>query len=192
MSLFQEAPMAAKPEFSRLTAVRRIAPGGLNVTVEATPEECRQIAVRLGLPEVSMLRCKYHLTATGRDCVTAHGALAARFKQTCVVTLEQFEDVMAGSFEVQFVPAEDFEESAEPDLEAIDEIPYEGDSIDLGEAAVEQFALDLEPYPHAPDAVLPPGLVITEEEAEKRAQEEARARGNTPFSALEQLRRKDS
>lgn len=184
--------MAEKPEFSRPTAVRRIGAGGLAVTVEATPEECARIAVRLGLPEVTMFRCKYQLELGRRNVVSAHGALAARFKQTCVVTLDPFEDVLAGSFAVQFVPEEHFEESAEPDLDAVDEIPYEGDSVDLGEAAVEQFALDLEPYPHAPDAQLPEGIVIDEEEAEKRTQEEARANVINPFSALERLRRKDS
>ena len=32
----------------------------------------------------------------------------------------------------------------------IDEIPYEGDRIDLGEATVEQLALGLDPFPRRP------------------------------------------
>ncbi|MFT9383363.1 MAG: DUF177 domain-containing protein [Acetobacter orientalis] len=184
--------MTPKSEFSRLTAVRRIGVGGLSVTVEATPEECLRIAERLNIPEVSMLRCKYQLQAGPRSEVTAHGALAARFKQECVRTLEPFEDVLAGSFTVKFVPEEHFVETAEPDLEAVDEIPYEGDSVDLGEAAIEQFALDLPLYPHAPDAALPPGLVIEEEEVERRAQKEAQTERVNPFASLERLRRKDN
>ncbi len=189
---FQEVSMSHKPEFSRPVAVRRIGASGLDLTVEATPAECAQIARRLGLPEISMFRCKYTLTLGRRDLVSAHGALAVRFKQTCVRTLEPFEDMLAGSFAVQFVPEEHFEESAAPDLEALDEIPYEGESIDLGEAAVEQFALDLEPYPHAPDASLPEGLVISEEEAEKLGAQEAAAQKVNPFADLARLRRKDS
>lgn len=184
--------MTPKLEFSRPTAVRRIGVGGVSITVEATPEECARIAARLNLPEVSMLRCKYQLQAGLRNEVTARGALAARFKQECVVTLEPFEDVLAGSFTVRFVPQEHFIESAEPDLEAEDEIPYEGDSIDLGEAAVEQFALDLPLYPHAPNATLPSGIVMEEEEVEQRTQQEAKSARVNPFSALEQLRRKDN
>ncbi|GAN60720.1 YceD family protein [Acetobacter cibinongensis] len=184
--------MAPKSEFSRPTAVRRIGVGGLSITVEATAEECVQIAARLNLPEVSLLRCKYQLQVGRRNVVTAQGALAARFKQNCVVTLEPFEDVLAGSFTVEFVPEEHFEESGEPDLEAIDQIPYEGDSVDLGEAAIEQFALDLPLYPHAPDAKLPKGVVMKEEEVEKRAREEAQAERVNPFAQLERLRRKDS
>nr|WP_298798767.1 DUF177 domain-containing protein [uncultured Acetobacter sp.] len=184
--------MPHKPEFPRPVAVRRIGASGLGLTVEATPAECGQIARRLGLPEISMFRCKYTLALGRRDIVTAHGALAVRFKQTCVRTLVPFEDMLAGSFAVKFVPEEHFEESAVPDLEAVDEIPYEGESIDLGDAAVEQFALDLEPYPHAPDASLPEGLVISEEEAEKLAEEEATEKKVNPFADLARLRRKDS
>ena len=46
-------------------------------------------------------------------------------------------------------------ESDELDLEAEDEIPYEGTSIDLGEAASEQLALALDPFPRKPGAELP-------------------------------------
>lgn len=183
--------MLHKPEFSRPVAVRRIGASGLDITVEATPAECGQIARRLDLPEISMFRCKYTLTLGRRDFVSARGALAVRFKQTCVRTLEPFEDMMAGSFAVEFVPEEHFEESAAPDMDAVDEIPYEGESIDLGEAAVEQFALDLAPYPHAPDANLPAGLVMTEEEAEKLAAQEAAEKKVNPFADLARLRRKD-
>ncbi|GAN69412.1 DUF177 domain-containing protein [Acetobacter orleanensis] len=184
--------MPHKPEFSRPVAVRRIGAAGLDLMVEATPAECRQVAERLGLPEISMFRCKYTLSLGRRDIVSAHGALAVRFKQTCVRTLEPFEDMLAGSFVVEFVPEEHFEEKAVPDLEAVDEIPYAGESIDLGEAAVEQFALDLEPYPHAPDASLPAGLVISEEEAEKLAEQDAAEKKMNPFADLARLRRKDS
>ena len=157
--------MTDKPEFSRPMAVRRIGSDGTDYTVEATEDERRQVALRLGLPEIAMLRCRYTLHDKGRGVVEAQGALAARFMQTCVVSLEVFEDMMAGSFVVRFVPARDFTDSDVPDLAAADEIPYEGQEIDLAEAAVEQFALALDPSPHAPDLALPPGLVMDYDEA---------------------------
>ena len=46
-------------------------------------------------------------------------------------------------------------EERDDDPESIDEIPYEGSTIDLGEAAAEQLALALDPYPHKPGATLP-------------------------------------
>ncbi|MBO1325911.1 DUF177 domain-containing protein [Acetobacter sp. TBRC 12305] len=176
--------MTDKPEFSRPMAVRRIGSDGTDHTVEATEEERRRVALRLGLPEIAMLRCRYTLHDRGRGVVEAQGALAARFMQTCVVSLEVFEDMMAGSFVVRFIPARDFTDSDVPDLEAVDEIPYEGQEIDLGEAAVEQFALDLDPYPHAPDLVLPPGLIMDEDEAEAIAAQERKAKTANPFAGL--------
>lgn len=39
--------------------------------------------------------------------------------------------------------------------ESDDEIPFEGNQIDLGEAAAEQLGLALDPYPRMPGAELP-------------------------------------
>lgn len=180
--------MTEKPEFSRPLAVRRIGTLGTDMTVEASPDECKKVARRLGLQDVAMLRCRYRLKDDGRGVVTAEGALAARFTQTCVVSMEEFEDVMAGSFVVRFVPAAQFVEAEVPDMDAIDEIPYEGQNVDLGEAVVEQFALDLEPYPHAPDVALPPGLIMDEEEVEQLGLEEGGEKKASPFAGLARWR----
>lgn len=176
--------MKDRPEFSRPLAVRRIGVNGTEITVEATEAECRAVAARLKLPRIDMLRCRYHLRDQKRGVVEAQGALAARFMQTCVVSLETFEDMIAGSFVVRFVPAEQFVESDLPDMDAADEIPYDGQEIDLGEAVVEQFALDLDPYPHAPDIDLPPGLVRDEDDAEEPVALDKSEQRPHPFAAL--------
>jgi hypothetical protein len=41
-------------------------------------------------------------------------------------------------------------------LEAPDEIPYSGEALELGSTLAEQLALELDPYPRKPGAVLPP------------------------------------
>jgi hypothetical protein len=56
-------------------------------------------------------------------------------------------------FSVRCVPAG--EETDDTDPETLDEIGYQDGMLDLGEAAAEQLALALDPYPRAPDAVLP-------------------------------------
>ena len=56
---------------------------------------------------------------------------------------------------MRFVPAA--RESEDIDPEAVDEIPYEGEKIDLGEATVQELALALDPYPRRADAELPAG-----------------------------------
>ena len=50
---------------------------------------------------------------------------------------------------VHFVPEGTESEDDDPDLP--DEIPYPAGAIDLGEAAIQQLALALDPYPRRPD-----------------------------------------
>ena len=81
------------------------------------------------------------------------GQLRARLRQCCVITMEDFDTEIAEDFEIRFVP--EGMEAEEIDLDAPDEIPYAGATIDLGEAAVEQLALCLDPFPKKPGAALP-------------------------------------
>ena len=136
------------PELSRLVAVDRMPP---LVVVEAGEEERARVALRLHIPAVGSLRCAFALRRDG-EAVTAEGALEADVVQTCVVSLEPVEQRVVERFTVRFVPAG--READDGDPESLDEIGYAGSTIDLGEAAVEQLALALDPYPRHVDAVL--------------------------------------
>ena len=140
------------PEFPRLIRLDRIGTQGLDLTVDASPAECAALAVRMKLPAVHAVSCTFHLVRETRDVVAAHGTLCARVTQTCVVSLEDFETVVGESFQVRFVPSG--VETDDIDPETIDEIGFEGNQIDLGEAAAEQLALALDPYPRMPGAEL--------------------------------------
>lgn len=141
------------PEFHRPLSLDRIGTLGLDMTVEAKPGECAALAVRMGLPAVLALSCAFHLIREGRDKVLARGVLRARVTQTCVVSLEEFDAPIEEVFQVRFVPAG--EESDDIDPESDDEIPFEGNFIDLGEAAAEQLGLALDPYPRMPGIEMP-------------------------------------
>ncbi|OYV36653.1 MAG: hypothetical protein B7Z80_15005 [Rhodospirillales bacterium 20-64-7] len=159
-----------KPECSRPIMLDRIGPGGLDITVDATPAECGALALRMGLPAVHAMSCTFHLERESRDIVSARGHLRARVTQTCVVTLEDFEASIEEHFQVRFVP--EGRESEELNLDADDEIPFAGNQVDIGEAASEQLGLALDPYPRLPGAELPE----PEEEPEEN-----------PFAALRRL-----
>jgi uncharacterized metal-binding protein YceD (DUF177 family) len=161
------------PELHRPVPIVRIGPQGFDLLVEATPTECIALAERMQIPAVHALSCQFHLRPEGASVVVAHGRLLARVVQTCIVSLEDFEATVDEPFRVRFVPAGTESDDADP--ESDDEIPYEGDSLDLGEAAAEQLALALDPYPRMPDAALP------EVDADPDAH---------PFAALAALRRK--
>lgn len=120
------------------------------VRVEANAGECAALARRFGLQAVARLACRFRLAPGPKGSVRAEGELDAVVSQVCVVSGEVFEARVRERFAVRFVPAGT--ENPEPDLEDEDEIPCEGDTMDLGEAAAEQLALALDPYPRAPGA----------------------------------------
>ena len=142
------------PEFHRPISLDRIGPHGLDITIDATPAECAALAERMNLPAVLSRSCVFHLIREGRDTVAARGALRARVTQTCVVSLDDFDAPVQEVFQIRFVP--EGEESEDIDPEADDEIPFEGNAVDLGEAAAEQLALALDPYPRMSGVELPP------------------------------------
>jgi hypothetical protein len=141
------------PELHRAVRVSRIPSEGMEVVVEASETERTALAARMGLPAIHNLRSRFVLTPQGDGIVQAVGRLEAAVVQTCVVSLDDFESPLAEDFVVNFVP--EGTESDDPDPESVDEIPYGGDAIDLGEATSEQLSLSLDPYPRRPDATLP-------------------------------------
>ncbi len=146
------------PELHRPVTVERLAEmAGEPVDVLASAEECAAVALRMGIPGVRALSCRFDLTRAqdGRPGeVVARGVLRAELVRECVVTLEAFTARLVDHFQIRFVPAG--LEREDDDFESDDEIAYTGTMIDLGEAAVEQLALTLDPYPRKPGAVLPP------------------------------------
>ncbi len=164
------------PEWHRPVPAARVTEAEQAFPVEATAAECTALAARMGLVALRALACSFRLRrlASGADfAIEARGRLRAEVVQTCVVSLDPFPAVVEEAFTVHFVSAGDC--PAEDDLagfdpEAVDEIPIAGGVLDLGEAAAEQLALALDPYPRKPGAVLP-------------AEQEPPAAGH-PFAAL--------
>ncbi len=167
-------------ELSRPMLVDRVPSDGYAITVTATKAECAALAVRMGLPAIRSVTCAFRLKRETDTKVFAEGRLRARVTQTCVVSMEDFPAVVLDEFRVRFVPAG--EESDDEDPESDDEIGYEGNAIDLGEATAEQLGLALEPYPRKPDAALP------EADAAPDAPAEPDAKPN-PFAVLAALRK---
>ncbi len=140
-----------RPELHRPLPVERLKGGGEQV-VEATAAEREAIAARLHIPGVLALRCRFDFSpATSDGTLAACGLLQARVMQECVVSLDAFEADITEDFAVRFVPQG--QESTDDDPLSDDELVYEGGVIDLGEAAVEQLALALDPFPRRPGAV---------------------------------------
>jgi uncharacterized metal-binding protein YceD (DUF177 family) len=163
------------PEFSRSFSLDRLRSGGaVEVLVEANPAERAALASRFGLPAIGALRCRFVLRSVPGGSVAAEGVLEARVTQVCVVSLDPFEAGLTEQFAIRFVP--EGTESEDEDPDSMDEIPFTDSTLDLGEAAAEQLALALEPYPRKPGAELP----------------EYGEEASGPFAALAQFRRPGS
>ncbi len=140
-------------EFSRPLTASAIPPDGRTVALEATPAECAELARRFGLPAIAGLTASIELRPLHGGGFAARGSLAAEITQTCVVSLTDFPVSMRIPLNWRFVEEENDSDVADPDEP--DDIPIEGETLELGEAAAQALALALDPYPRRPGAVLP-------------------------------------
>jgi uncharacterized metal-binding protein YceD (DUF177 family) len=144
---------------------RKMRLGGIGEAVqrhiEADDAECAALAALFGLPGIAAVSGDFALRHERRGIIAATLSLRARLTQICVITLEPFDATIHETTELRFVPAAGISEAGEflldaETLESPDEIPYAGESIDLGAVLAEQLALSLDPYPRKPGATLPP------------------------------------
>jgi uncharacterized metal-binding protein YceD (DUF177 family) len=145
-----------EPEFSWPVEASRLRGSGETIALAASPAECAGVAARLGLDAVGALGASVRLTPAGAGVVAAEGTIRARITQTCVVSLEAFEQTLEVPLRLAFRPGSEADLAADQtiDPEAEDEVPYEGGRFDLGESVVETLALALDPWPRRPGAVL--------------------------------------
>ena len=141
----------SEAEFSRPVRARHLPAGAVELSAE--PAEREALARRFGVVAVDTLETVVRLEADG-DAILASGELTAELVQTCAVSGDEFPVQVREPVHLRFVrprqrpPEEDLEL---PDEDA-DEIEYEGDSFDLGEAIAQTLGLAIDPYATGPKA----------------------------------------
>lgn len=145
---------------------------GVNRTLAPDVETRARIARELDLASLDFFEVDVSLLPSPGGW-TLSGVIRARLEQTCGVTLEPLPMTVDDRFSIRLAEAADDEGEIVITLE--DESPdlVEDGRVDLGQYAVEQLALRLDPFPRKPGAefVQPP------EPAEI-----------SPFAALKKLR----
>jgi uncharacterized metal-binding protein YceD (DUF177 family) len=168
------------PEFSRTYRLDEIGGAPRAVTITADETERARLAERFGLIALDLLEATAELVRDG-EVVIATGKLKAEVVQACVASGEPVPAKVAEDFVLRFVPEAEVAAAEEVELDEtdLDEMPYQGSAIDLGEAAAQTLALALDPFPRAPgaDDRLRAAGVIGEEDA-------------GPFAALKALKDK--
>ena len=130
------------------------------------------------LVAIGNLTARINLKADG-PTVRATGRFAADIIQSCAVSGEDLATTIDEPLALRFVPEVPVTaEELELDSEALDEIPYTGGSLELGEAVAQSLALAIDPYAIGPEA----------ERVRKEAglQDEA---ASGPFAALAALKK---
>lgn len=141
------------PEFSRPVRIDTLGDAPRRIAIEADAGERAALARRFGLLALDRLAAAAELSADGAR-IMAGGTIDARVVQACVATGQPLPVTLAARFALRFVPAAEVAAAEELELGAadLDTIGYEGGAIDLGEAAAETLALELDPFPRASDA----------------------------------------
>jgi uncharacterized metal-binding protein YceD (DUF177 family) len=171
------------PEFSRLIAIDRVPPEGTTEQISATEDERHALAERFGLIAIHQLSALLQLETWRRGGIKVTGRLDAHIEQTCVVTLEPFEETLKEDL-TRFFAGENAPgprpvvhsvvslEEDEPDV-------ISGSSIDLGELVAESLGLALDPYPRKPGAEFASSAISGE-----------KGKSQSPFAALKALKPK--
>lgn len=142
-----------RPEFSRRIELARLGGHETAYPISAEPAEREALARRFDLLSLDRLDAEIRLRRVGGGMVRLSGRLRADVVQACVVSLEPVASAIEQDFTLLYGPTQPGK-SVMVDLEADVAEPFEGDAIDIGEAAAQQLALALDPYPRAPGARL--------------------------------------
>ena len=184
--------------FSRPLQVAAVPVEGLDVVLQPNAEECAALAQENDLRALTALEARLHVARSGGEGLEVSGHLRAKVRQTCVVTLEDFDAEVDEPVHLRFAPPPRSVKSApsgparrgarasdrwkqqeeEPapaqiiDLEEDAPDPLIGGAIDLGAIVGEFLTLGLDPYPRKPGARFSEPTPAAEEDS--------------PFAALRQ------
>ena len=165
---------AAGP-MSRRFDVASVRDGGTNVRIETTEGERAALAADCDLPGIDALEADLRIVRDGASGLHVTGAVRARIRQICVVSLDAFASEIDEPVDIRFAPAEEVDAMAsaradravqeDEDLPDLPD-PIVNGRIDLGALVCEILALGLDPYPRKPGvAFADPTPAVPEEPA---------------------------
>nr|WP_202393176.1 YceD family protein [Alteraurantiacibacter buctensis] len=120
----------------------------------ANEAERAALARRFSLVAIDRLEATVSLVAEG-ERVKVTGELSADVVQSCAVTGDDLPVAISEPLAFTFVPTATPSaagEEVELAAEELDEIPYDGALVDVGEAVAEELALAIDPYAEGPGA----------------------------------------
>ena len=143
------------PEFSRIVRLNELGDGARERFLEATADERAALARRFGLRALDALEARLRVVPEAAGA-RVEGWLVADLVQACVATDEDVPARLDLPFAVRFVRGLEMPGASDDEIELseadCDLLPLKDERIDLGETVAQTLALNLDPYPRAPDA----------------------------------------
>jgi len=167
--------------WSHLIEVSAVPDGGMDVELApdaATREQLAEVAELVSIPS---LKISLRVTPLGANDAKVQGTLKGVVRQTCVVSLEEFDSAIEEDISVDFssAPARDADGEDDEEVEDVPDPIVDG-KIDLGALATEFLILAIDPYPRKPGVAF---KAIIEEPGEPEAKP-------NPFERLSGLKDK--
>ena len=165
--------------WSHPLVVADLPPEGAVLKLVPGEKERAALAHYTGVLAVPALVADVKVTPDGQGGVVVEGDLVATVRQTCVVSLEPFDNAVNEHIALRFLPPSAAASAAEDDGDERDPADViSGGVVDLGMLVAEFLALGVDPYPRRPGAVFAPPTAAAGEEA------------SSPFAALAKLKQK--
>ena len=163
--------------FSHPLVVADLPPEGVALKLVPGEEERAALARHVDALAVPSLVAELKAVPDGKGGVAVEGDLAATVRQTCVVSLEPFDNAVNEHIALRFLPEGVAAPAAEDEANERDPADLvRGGVIDLGALIAEFLALGVDPYPRRPGAVFAPPPAENET--------------SSPFAALAKLKPK--
>ncbi len=179
--------MNIEPEFSRTIDVSRLPPEGRNERFAAMEEECAALKDRFGVNAFLSLEVELSVQPWKKGACRVRGKARAAMTRTCVVTLDQFDTTLEVRLDRLFAERASVRMDGKEIVVSVDDDDIgqivDGE-IEVGELAVEELLLELDPHPRKPGAEFKP-------EAANDAGDAGEPARNNPFAALKALKDDD-
>jgi uncharacterized metal-binding protein YceD (DUF177 family) len=137
--------------WSHVIELAAVPDGGLDVELVADAPTRERLAEVAELVSIRELKVSLRILPMGTSGAKVQGSLKGVVRQTCVISLEEFESPIEENISVDFAVAPESKTDVE-DEEEIEDVPdpiIDG-KIDLGVLATEFLILGIDPYPRKP------------------------------------------
>lgn len=177
-------------EFSRPLRVDSLHIISKTIELEASIEECRQLALRYGVISVISLKATLHLSVSREErLILVEGDISAELRQICVVTHEEVDNKVSTALRVKFSESPDISADSIKRNDDIEDFTtpdppetIENGTIDLGELVSQYLSTAIDPYPRKH------GLPYNDYSSGKKVEDDVIKAH--PFSALAELKDK--